>query len=239
MTPNSSRDTSETSTRMLPDMSTDMTTDMTAEAHAVAGTDVSDRVVRAAPRLAAMSGQLGAPNSTIHAGADMIAGADRFAPFEPADRPASSGKELILRMIVVSALSSGGRAVVFDVAERNTWMASVEPRDSVEVCTSVAEIHARLIRLHDEILDRTRRRETHIEKHGKSTAADAGDQLFLFIESSDATRNLLNNYWTTVRAGDDPLRSPAVEAFESLDFVGPSVNVHVLRGRTARGMDSR
>ncbi|WP_169736756.1 hypothetical protein [Pseudonocardia spinosispora] len=218
---------------------------MTSEAVA-AGTNASDCVERDTARLAAVSGLIGERNPPTGTGADLIAGPGRRAPNDPTVRSIrtqvrgkSSGKDLILRTILFSTLSRGGRAVVFDVGECNTWMASVEPRDSVDFYTCVAEIHARLLRLRDEIIERTRRRESHIEQYGTSTAADAGDQLVIFIDSSVATRNLLNSYWATVRDSDDPFRSPAVEMFESLDFVGPGVNVHVLRGHASRAERSR
>lgn len=136
------------------------------------------------------------------------------------------GKSILTRLLAAQGLSRGANCEIFDYKRQSHRWAQGLP--GVTYHKTIAEMHDALVRL-------------GAEGDFRNVAADDGQPIgprtFLIMEEMNATKVQLDLYWETIREKDDPKKSPAVTAWNSVLFMGRQVEMHgiaIAQSGTAR-----
>lgn len=142
---------------------------------------------------------------------------------------AGYGKTVLVRSMLAQTLAHGGYGVVLDAAHTTHEWATTHP--DVSYARSVVGIHSELLRLRDEL----EARMAILRAGGPAPV----DRVMVAIEERTALVELLKRWWAINRGANDPVRSPALDALETLEQASPSWRIHLVATvQHAAGMSS-
>jgi hypothetical protein len=132
------------------------------------------------------------------------------------------GKSVILRLILAQGLHRGAFGVVCDIKRHShRWARGLS---AVDYHRDVESIHDALIALAAE----GERRNRIVDATADDQVPDVGPRIFVLMEEMNATISRLQKHWDSIRDRGDSRRSPAVDAFGELLFMGRAVRIHVV-----------
>jgi len=137
------------------------------------------------------------------------------------------GKSVTGRLIGAQILHKGGLVAVLDY--KMTSHAWARGLPNVAYADTIERIHRLLLWLEYEMERRNEVACAATDIEGEIHAS-VGPRLFVIAEEMNATMTQLRRYWARARAEDRslPTRSPAVDAFESLLFMGRQARMNML-----------
>lgn len=142
------------------------------------------------------------------------------------------GKSVFGRAMAAQILARGGTVVICDIKRVSHRWARGLP--GVIYARSPEEIHDAIVMVAEE----GARRFDLIDQDRDEEVA-AMPRVLLIMEEMNATMGKLVRFWEAVREKDDPKKSPAIEAFGDILFMGRQARTHVLavgQLMTARAM---
>ena len=143
-----------------------------------------------------------------------------------------AGKSRTARWLLSQLLYRGAISIVLDVKMISQhWAAWSGALPNVIIARSAAEIHAVLIWLAVELDRRNSEALKHADAEGDVPADKAhliGPRIVVVAEELNATAKVLRQYWTRKRTKDDPTRSPALDALDSLSLMGRQASINVI-----------
>ena len=136
-----------------------------------------------------------------------------------------AGKSVTARAILTQMLFHGAIGLIFDYKMISHQWARDLP--NVAIVRRPHEIHAALL-----WLGREAERRNEVALHGSdmdgNVHAVVGPRLVIICEELNATIAQLRTYWRQVRAKEDPVRSPALDALDSVSFMGRQVLMNLV-----------
>lgn len=143
-----------------------------------------------------------------------------------------AGKSRTARWLLAQMLYRGALCIVLDVKMVSQhWAAWSGALPNVIIARSAAEIHAILIWLAVELERRNGVALKHADAEGNvppNLAHLIGPRLVVCAEELNATAKVLRQHWTRIRTKDDPTRSPALDALDSLSLMGRQAMMNVI-----------
>lgn len=136
-----------------------------------------------------------------------------------------AGKSVTARSLLAQMLHRGAIGLVLDVKMISHQWAQGLP--NVVIARRPAEIHAALLWLAKEVNRRNEVALAGADIDG-NVNADVGPRIFVIFEEMNQAIEMLRSYWREIRAKDDPARSPALTALDSVSFTGRQVLVHLV-----------
>lgn len=165
-----------------------------------------------------------------------------------------SGKTRLAAVIAMQVLLRGGRVVILDRKGSHTWAKGLP---GVEYCTTQKEMHRALIKyahiadarntyvyendefpatqeqMRQALLNRAAIPENGLTVDEVDEMCAEGPlptgRVLIVFEEMNATSQWLQTYWNKVRSSEnnDPKKSPAIDAFQNIMFMGRSALVNI------------
>jgi hypothetical protein len=136
-----------------------------------------------------------------------------------------AGKSVTARSLAAQMLYRGAVVLILDIKMISHQWARGLP--NVAIARRPEEIHAALIWLAVELERRNEEALRHADFEGNVHAA-LGPRILVICEEMNATVSRLRKYWRQIRAGDDPARSPALDALDAVSFMGRQVLCNII-----------
>jgi hypothetical protein len=135
------------------------------------------------------------------------------------------GKSVTARLLAAQMLYKGAIVLNLDIKWiSHTWAAGLP---NVAYAREIHEIHQALVWLAGEVDRRNRVAAVAADVEGR-VHANVGPRIFVVCEELNATMKKLRAYWRKVRESGDPVRSPALDALDEVNFTGRQVRVNLL-----------
>jgi hypothetical protein len=135
------------------------------------------------------------------------------------------GKSVTVRSLLAQMLHKGAIAIILDIKMiSHQWAANLP---NVVIYRRPAEIHAAMVWLGGELDRRNEVALAGADEDG-NVNADVGPRIIVVGEELNATMDALRGYWRDIRAPDDPVRSPALTAFDAVSFMGRQVLTNII-----------
>lgn len=132
-----------------------------------------------------------------------------------------AGKSGLLKVVLSQELRRGKYAIICDLKRvSHLWAKGLA---GVAYCTTIEEIHNALILARDLVDQRYEQMEA-----ANDTGIDVGKGVIVVVEELNSTMTQLQDYWMKRRTSEDPKKSPAIEAFDKLAFMGRAADVHII-----------
>lgn len=139
------------------------------------------------------------------------------------------GKSICARCLLAQALYRGALGVVFDIKHLSQHWASFGAQlPNVYIAREPAEIHNAILWLAVEMTRRNREGRHHADIEGNVPADVLGPRIIIVGEELNATAKALRAYWREIRTRDDPTRSPALNALDTLSMMGRQVSMNIV-----------
>lgn len=129
-----------------------------------------------------------------------------------------AGKSTLAKVIAIQVLHRGGRVFFIDRKGSHKWAVGLP---GVTYCLKADAMHGVLVGL-AKLADQ-RNTEAFIRPEGWNP----GERVLVIFEEINATIGLLKDYWDGIREKGEPTKSPAIQAFRELTYMGRSAKVHV------------
>lgn len=150
---------------------------------------------------------------------------EQDSPHMGASIPSGGGKSVLAKLVGGQWLCKGGLVCVLDIKMiSHPWARNLP---NVAYGATRPLIHDILIYLAAE-LDRRNTVAYAATDYEGEVHANVGPPLLVLCEELNMTMSRLRSYWESIRGPNDPRRSPAIDAFETLAFAGRQVRIHLL-----------
>lgn len=137
------------------------------------------------------------------------------------------GKSVLAKTIIVQALMSGAVVIVLD--KKRTSHPYLRGLPNVLYVKDIKDIHDVLVMLEVELNRRNILSDELTDINGDiADLSEIGPRILIVAEEMNATSVQLKKFWERTRAKDDPKKSPAVEAWGEILFMGRAALVNVL-----------
>jgi hypothetical protein len=137
------------------------------------------------------------------------------------------GKSVLAKTIIVQALMSGAVVIVLD--KKRTSHPYLRGLPNVLYVKDIKDIHDVLVMLEVELERRNILSDELTDINGDiKDIGEIGPRILIVAEEMNATSVQLKKYWERTRTKDDPKKSPAVEAWGEILFMGRAALVNVL-----------
>lgn len=135
------------------------------------------------------------------------------------------GKSVTVRSLLAQQLRKGAIGIILDIKMiSHQWAANLP---NVVIYRRPAEIHAAMVWLGEEVDRRNEVALAGADEDG-NVNADVGPRIIVVGEELNATMDALRGYWRDARGPDDPVRSPALTAFDAVSFMGRQVLTNIV-----------
>lgn len=135
------------------------------------------------------------------------------------------GKSATARALLAQRLHRGDIGLILDPKMiSHQWAAGLP---NCVIVRRPAEIHRALVWLGAELDRRNEVALTASDLDG-NVHATVGPRLVIVFEEMNAAVKALRRYWADIRDREDPVRSPALDALDTVSFMGRQVRVNVM-----------
>jgi hypothetical protein len=139
------------------------------------------------------------------------------------------GKSRAARNLLAQMLYRGSLGIILDVKQLSQhWAAFGAQLPNVYIAREPAEIHNTALWLAVEMTRRNREGRRHADIEGNVPADVLGPRVIIVGEELNATIKALRAYWREIRTKDDPTRSPALNALDTLSMMGRQVSMNIV-----------
>lgn len=135
------------------------------------------------------------------------------------------GKSVTARLIAAQMAYKGALILNLDTKRISQMWSRGLP--NVAYARDDDEIHRALMWLRAEVDRRNRVADAGADVEGR-VHANVGPRILVVAEEMNATMKRLRAYWRRVREPGDPVRSPALDALDEVNFTGRQVRVNLL-----------
>lgn len=136
-----------------------------------------------------------------------------------------AGKSVTARFLAAQMLYKGAIVLVLDIKRISHMWAKGLP--NAAYARDDEEIHEALIWLQQEVTRRNKVADIAADIEGR-VHANVGPRILVICEEMNATIKRLRAYWRQVRDREDPVRSPALDALDEVNFTGRQVRVNLM-----------
>ena len=141
---------------------------------------------------------------------------DQDSPHIACSATSGGGKSILAMVIALQFLYRGDKVIILDRKGSHLWAKGIP---GIVYCITQQQIHDALIE-HAAEADKR-----NLDAFERGVTPDY--RVLIVFEEMNSTVNWLQSYWAKIRENDDQKKSPAVEAFHELLFMGRSAYYHL------------